>query len=103
MPSVVIALVLTPEGFPIAYEVMPGDTTNNTTLPGFLEKIQAQYGKAQRIWVMDRGIPTEEALAQMRASDPVVRYLVGTPKGRLSKLENFSSTNPGSKCAKACR
>jgi hypothetical protein len=52
-----------------------------------LRKIEAQYGKARRIWVMDRGIPTEEVLAEMRAADPPVFYLVGTPKGRLSKLE----------------
>jgi len=85
--QVVIALVVTPEGFPLAYEVMPGNTSDKTTLKGFLEKIQQQYGKAQRIWVMDRGIPTEATLQEMRQSDPPVLYLVGTPKGRLSKLE----------------
>ena len=85
--QVVIALIVTPEGFPIAYEVLPGNTTDNTTLAGFLKKIETQYGKADRIWVMDRGIPTEETLAQMRQSDPPVSYLVGTPKGRLTKLE----------------
>ncbi len=52
-----------------------------------LRKIEAQYGKANRIWVMDRGIPSEEVLAEMRAADPPISYLVGTPKGRLSKLE----------------
>ena len=85
--QVVIALVVTPEGFPLAYEVMRGNTSDKTTLKEFLDKIQTQYGKAQRIWVMDRGIPTEETLAGMRASDPPVSYLVGTPKGRLSQLE----------------
>ena len=85
--QVVIALIVTPEGFPLAYEVMAGNTSDKTTLKGFLEKIEKQYGKAQRIWIMDRGIPTEEVLAQMRQSDPPVLYLVGTPKGRLSKLE----------------
>jgi transposase len=85
--QVVIALIVTPEGFPLAYEVMAGNTSDKTTLKGFLEKIQNQYGKAQRIWVMDRGIPTEETLQEMRQSDPPVLYLVGTPKGRLSKLE----------------
>ena len=85
--QVVIALVITPEGFPLAYEVMPGNTSDKTTLRGFLEKIEAQYGKAQRLWIMDRGIPTEEVLAEMRATDPPVHYLVGTPKGRLGKLE----------------
>jgi len=78
---------VTPDGLPLAYEVLPGNTSDKTTLRAFLAKIEAQYGKAQRIWVMDRGIPTEETLAEMRQSDPPVAYLVGTPKGRLSKLE----------------
>src|SRR6266545_2218255 len=85
--QVVIALIVTPEGFPLAYEVMPGNTSDKTTLKAFLAKIEKQYGKAQRIWVMDRGIPTEAVLEQMRQSDPPVLYLVGTPKGRLSRLE----------------
>jgi len=85
--QVVIALIVTPEGFPLAYEVLPGNTADCTTLRDMLRRIEAQYGKAQRIWVMDRGIPTEEALAEMRQVDPPVWYLVGTPKGRLSKLE----------------
>jgi transposase len=85
--QVVIALIVTPEGFPLAYEVLPGNTSDKTTLPDMLRKIEAQYGKAQRIWVMDRGIPSEEHLAAMRAADPPVFYLVGTPKGRLTKLE----------------
>jgi hypothetical protein len=85
--QVVIALIVTPQGFPLAYEVMNGNTADCTTLSAFVDKIQAQYGRAERIWVMDRGIPTEEALAHLRQSDPPVRYLVGTPKGRLSALE----------------
>jgi transposase len=85
--QVIIALVVTPEGLPLAYEVMPGNTADNTTLRGFLERIERQYGKAQRIWLMDRGVPTEAVLAEMRAADPPAHYLVGTPKGRLSRLE----------------
>jgi len=85
--QVVIALVVTPEGFPLAYEVMPGNTSDKTTLGDFLKNIEAQYGKANRTWVMDRGIPTEAVLEQMRAAEPPIHYLVGTPKGRLSKLE----------------
>lgn len=85
--QLVIALIITPEGFPLAYEVMAGNTADNTTLAGFLAKIEAQYGKAKRTWVMDRGIPTEETLAEMRAASPAITYLVGTPKGRLSRLE----------------
>ena len=85
--QVVIALVVTPEGFPLGYEVLRGNTADNTTLAAMLEKIESQYGKAQRTWLMDRGIPTEEVLETMRTSKPPGRYLVGTPKGRLSKLE----------------
>jgi transposase len=84
---VIIALIVTPEGYPLAYEVLPGNTSDKTTLKAFLTKIEERYGKANRIWVMDRGIPTEAALEAMRASDPPIQYLVGTPKGRLSKLE----------------
>jgi len=93
-PQVVIALIVTPEGFPLGYEVMAGNTSDKTTLKGFLEQIEKQYGKAQRIWVMDRGIPTEETLEYMRQSDPPVLYLVGTPKGRLSQLEGQLSQLP---------
>jgi transposase len=64
--QVVIALIVTPEGFPLAYEVLPGNTADCTTLRDILRKIETQYGKAQRIWVMDRGIPTEEVLTEMR-------------------------------------
>jgi transposase len=85
--QVVIALVVTPEGLPLAYEVLPGNTADSTTLRDFLARIERQYGKARRVWVMDRGIPTEATLEQMRHADPPVHYLVGTPKGRLSKLE----------------
>jgi transposase len=85
--QVVIALIVTPEGFPLTYEVMAGNTADKTTLKDFLAKVEAQYGKANRVWVMDRGIPTEETLEEMRKMDPPVSYLVGTPKGRLSKLE----------------
>jgi len=85
--QVVIALIVTPEGFPLAYEVMPGNTSDKTTLKAFLEKIEKQYGKAQRIWVMDRGIPTERTLREMRQSEPPILYLVGTPKARLNQLE----------------
>ena len=71
----------------MAYEVLSGNTADKTTLGGFLQKIEAQYGKSDRIWVMDRGIPSEDILEQMRESSPPVSYLVGTPKGRLNQLE----------------
>lgn len=85
--QLVIALIITPEGFPLAYEVLAGNTTDNRTLRLFLRQIERRYGKAERTWLMDRGIPTEATLEQMRGSAPPVRYLVGTPKGRLSTLE----------------
>ena len=85
--QVVIALIVTPEGFPLAYEVLAGNTSDKTTLVDFLKKIEEQYGKAERIWVMDRGIPTEKILAQMRAADPPVQYLVGTPRSELTDFE----------------
>jgi hypothetical protein len=92
--QVVIALIVTPDGFPLAYEVLAGNTLDKQTLTDVLAKIEGQYGKAERVWVMDRGIPTEATLALMRASNPPVRYLVGTPKGRLTKLEKSFLTKP---------
>jgi len=83
--QVVIALIVTPEGFPLSYEVLAGNTADSTTLSEFLDRIEQRYGRANRIWVMDRGIPTEDSLAKMRAMG--ASYLVGTPKGRLTKLE----------------
>jgi transposase len=92
--QVVIALVVTPQGFPLAYEVMAGNTKDSSTLKEFLDTIEKQYGKAERIWLMDRGIPTEKVLEQMRQSDPPLKYLVGTPKGRLSSLEKHLLDKP---------
>jgi transposase len=83
--QVVIALIVTPEGFPLSYEVLAGNTADSTTLGDFLDRIEQRYGHANRIWVMDRGIPTEDSLAKMRTMG--ASYLVGTPKGRLSRLE----------------
>jgi hypothetical protein len=85
--QVMIALVITPDGFPLAYEVMDGNTSDKTTLRGFLDKIEGLYGKAERVWVMDRGIPTEAVLAEMREPERKTFYLVGTPRGRLQKYE----------------
>jgi transposase len=85
--QVIIALVITPEGFPLAYEVMDGNTSDRTTLRGFLDSIETAYGKARRIWVMDRGIPTEALLAEMRDPARQTFYLVGTPKGRVNQHE----------------
>ena len=87
--QVVIALVVTTDGFPLAYEVMNGNTIDSTTLSLFLDKIESTYGKARRMWVMDRGIPTEAVLAAMRAPSRQISYLVGTPKSQISKHEKL--------------
>jgi len=85
--QVVIALVITPDGFPLAYEVMNGNTSDRTTLRGFLDRIEHTYGKAKRMWVMDRGIPTEAVLAEMRDPTRQVSYLVGTSKSKITQYE----------------
>jgi len=92
--QVIVALVVTPEGLPLAYEMFPGNTADKTTLRDMLQLIQKRYGQAERIWVMDRGIPTEAVLEELRRSDPKVSYLVGTPKGRLTKLEKELADKP---------
>lgn len=85
--QVVIALVITPDGLPLAYEVMDGNTSDRTTLRGFLDRIEHTYGKAKRLWVMDRGIPTEAILAEMRDPARQVSYLVGTSKSKITQYE----------------
>jgi len=92
--QVIVALVVTPEGLPLAYEMFPGNTADKTTLRDMLSLIQKRYGSAERIWVMDRGIPTEAVLEELRKSDSKVSCLVGTPKGRLTKLEKELSEKP---------
>jgi transposase len=85
--QLVIALVVTPDGFPLAYEVMNGNTADCSTLRDFLLKIETTYGKARRVWVMDRGIPTEAVLEEMRAPERQTFYLVGTPRARIHQHE----------------
>ena len=102
-PQLVIALVVTPEGLPLAYEVLPGNTADCKTLRDFLAKIESQYGKARRVWVMDRGVPTEEVLAEMRASDPPVSIWPERPKAASPVSRNSSSTSLGARRAKASR
>jgi transposase len=85
--QLVIALVVTPDGFPLAYEVLNGNTSDRATLKGFLSKIEETYGKARRVWVMDRGIPSEALLKEMREPERQTFYLVGTPKGKINQHE----------------
>lgn len=99
--QVVVALVLTPEGFPVAYEVYPGNTRDTTTLEEFLDRIEKQYGKLRRTWLMDRGIPTEETLEKMRSRG--IEYLVGTPKGRLTHVEKPLLEQPWTQARESVR
>jgi transposase len=92
--QVVLALVVTPEGFPVGYEILDGNILDKQTLPQIVKKIEALYGPAQRVWLMDRGIPTEEQLADLRASDPNVKYLVGTPRGRVKATRDQWESQP---------
>ena len=92
--QLVIALVVTPEGLPLAYEVLPGNTQDKQTLRDMLKRIADRYGKAERVWIMDRGIPTEEVLEEMRGAEVPVRYLVGTPRGHLTRYEAQLSALP---------
>jgi transposase len=95
--QLVIALVVTPDGFPLAYEVMNGNTADSSTLRDFLAKIETTYGKARRVWVMDRGIPSEAILQEMREPERETFYLVGTSKGRISQHEKKWLTLPWQK------
>lgn len=99
--QVVVALVLTPEGFPVAYEVYPGNTRDTSTLEAFLDRIEKQYGKLRRTWLMDRGIPTEETLEKMRLRG--IEYLVGTPKGRLTHVEKPLLEQPWTQARESVR
>ena len=98
--QVVIALVLTPDGFPLAYEVMPGNTSDNTTLADFLTKIEDPYGRSDRVWIMDRGIPTEEILETMREGDAAGALSGGYAQGPADPARRSpSSLCLGNKCA----
>ena len=83
--QVCIALVVSRDGFPLGYEVFAGNRTDVTTVQEIVEKIEGQYGAAGRIWVMDRGMVSEENLEYLRSGGR--RYIVGTPKGQLKRFE----------------
>jgi hypothetical protein len=79
-----IGLVVTPEGLPLGYEIFAGNTADVTTVEEMVELMEKKYGQAQRIWVMDRGMISEENIDFLRARQ--ARYLVGTPKSQLKQL-----------------
>jgi transposase len=81
--QVCLALVVTRDGMPLGYEVFPGNRTDVTTVEEIVVTMEARYGLAQRIWVMDRGMTSEENLEWLRQTQR--RYLVGTPKSELRK------------------
>ena len=83
--QVCIALVVSKDGFPVGYEVFAGNRADVTTVEDIVEKVEAQYGSAGRIWVMDRGMISEENLGYLRAGGR--RYIVGTPRGQLRRFE----------------
>lgn len=83
--QVVLALVVTPEGFPLTYEVFPGNTLDRATLGPILDAVEAKHGKARRLWVFDRGIISDDNLALLRERG--AHYLVGTPKRKLQAYE----------------
>jgi transposase len=98
-PQVCIGLVATKEGLPIAFEIFDGNRTDVTTAQEMVELMETKYGKANRVWVLDRGMVSEDNLEFMRNSK--ARYLVGTPKSLLKKFErqlleqNWEEVQPG--------
>lgn len=83
--QVCIALVVTPEGLPLAYEVFDGNRTDVTTVDEIVETMREKYGHERRTWVMDRGMVSEDNLEMLR--DSKASYLVGTPKSMLKQFE----------------
>jgi len=83
--QVCIGLVLSREGLPLAFEVFDGNRTDVTTVEDMVEWMEAKYGQAQRVWVMDRGMISEENLNFLRKRK--ARYLVGTPRSMLKRFE----------------
>jgi transposase len=98
-PQVCIGLVTTREGLPLAFEVFDGNRVDVTTTQEMVQIMEAKYGKANRVWVMDRGMVSEDNLEYLRSTG--ARYLVGTPKSFLKKFEhqlleqNWEKVQPG--------
>ncbi len=80
-------LVVTDDGIPLGYEVFDGNTHDSKTVEQIVEAMESKYGQAHRIWVMDRGMVSEENLAFLRSRDG--SYLVGTPKSMLRQFEQY--------------
>jgi transposase len=98
--QVCIGLVVTPEGLPLAYEVFAGNRADVTTVEEIVDLMERKYGRAERIWAMDRGMISEDNLDYLREREAL--YIVGTPKGRLRHFEhelleqaNWQQVEPG--------
>jgi hypothetical protein len=91
--QLVLALIVNPEGFPCSYEVFNGNRADVTTMEVILRTVERKYGKARRVWVMDRGIVSEANLAAIRKRDG--QYLVGTPRSQLKELERHLTEKAG--------
>jgi transposase len=85
--QVCIGLVATQDGFPLAYEVFAGNRVDLTTVEEIVEVMESKYGRARRVWVMDRGMVSEDNLQSLR--DRGGLYLVGTPRGMLRKFQAY--------------
>jgi transposase len=83
--QMVIALIVNREGFPFSYETFDGNRADVSTMESILRTVERKYGKARRIWVMDRGIVSEENLAAIRKRGG--QYLVGTPRRQMKRFE----------------
>lgn len=86
-PQVCIGLVVTTDGIPLGYEVFAGNTNDSKTVESIVEAMERKYGQAQRIWVMDRGMVSEDNLKFIR--DRSGSYIVGTPKAMLKRFEQY--------------
>ena len=91
--QVCIGLVVSREGMPLGYELFAGNRADVSTVKEIVEKIEGQYGKADRIWVMDRGMVSEKTLTLLRSEGR--RYIVGTPRGLLRQFEAHLSSEEG--------
>jgi transposase len=83
--QLVIALIVTAEGFPLSYEIFDGNTRDVQSLETIMDRVEAKYGKARRTWVFDRGVVSEENLRRLRERGGT--YVVGTLRSRLKEFE----------------
>jgi transposase len=83
--QVVLAMVVSPEGFPLWHEVFAGNTSDNAALPGIVDSVSAKFGSMRRVWVVDRGLATNKSVQYLKERKQ--SFLVGTPRGMLEEFE----------------